>query len=602
MSSTDGYSFHRITGVLPLVSVRGSTIPAERVRVERVLASGRAFLATASLVAIYFDPTQPPSHAGLTYGFLIAYIAHSLAVLTVLRDHWDVSPRLQLTIHAIDLFWAASITLLTEGPNSPFFVFFIFVLLEAAYRWGFWETFVTAAVAALLLVGQAQLLASGRPLLGLLLHQPLELDRLIMRMMYLLIFGLLLGYLAEEEKQLRSETAAIARTMAKIQTERGLSATLHAVADDVLNMFRASEALLTMRESATGRVFVWDAHRDPATSAITGLPSELPPDERGLYFFDAPTSCWHSSRRLIRAEGRTDVVTLDENGRPRHVTIVLPRDFVLRHPFRSLQCVGAEFGDEWNCRLFLFDAALGSPRAARLHFLQTLMRQIGPAVYGVYLLRRLRSRAGAIERARVARELHDGVIQSMIGIEMQLDVMRREVGEATTLADQLSHLQQLVRDEVLNLRELMQQMRPPDLKPNELLDYLASLVDRFQHETGISARFVSELPELVLPPRVCRELARIVQEALVNIRKHSEATHVLVRFAAQTGRLILVIDDDGHGFRFEGRLSQTELDAARKGPVVIKERVRAMGGDLTIESTPGHGARMEITLPQDLRG
>jgi signal transduction histidine kinase len=96
---------------------------------------------------------------------------------------------------------------------------------------------------------------------------------------------------------------------------------------------------------------------------------------------------------------------------------------------------------------------------------------------------------------------------------------------------------------------------------------------------------------------VCRELARIVQEALVNVRKHSQAAHVVVRFASHDGRWKLVVDDDGRGFPFAGRFDLAQLDADRRGPLVIKERVRTLGGEITIESTPGRGSRLEITLP-----
>ena len=58
------------------------------------------------------------------------------------------------------------------------------------------------------------------------------------------------------------------------------------------------------------------------------------------------------------------------------------------------------------------------------------------------------------------------------------------------------------------------------------------------------------------------------------------------------------MDDDGKGFAFDGRLTHAELDAARVGPLVIKERVRAIGGELTVESGPGRGTRLEITFPQ----
>jgi signal transduction histidine kinase len=71
-----------------------------------------------------------------------------------------------------------------------------------------------------------------------------------------------------------------------------------------------------------------------------------------------------------------------------------------------------------------------------------------------------------------------------------------------------------------------------------------------------------------------------------------------VELKADTGAWLLVIEDDGRGFGFAGRFSQTELDEARKGPVVLKERVRLINAQLTIESHPGQGSRLEITVPQ----
>jgi signal transduction histidine kinase len=154
-----------------------------------------------------------------------------------------------------------------------------------------------------------------------------------------------------------------------------------------------------------------------------------------------------------------------------------------------------------------------------------------------------------------------------------------------------------VHDEVLNLRDLMQQMKPHDLSPKQLLDYLADLVDRFRRDTGISTRFVSELQDVPLRQMARRELARIAQEALVNARKHSGARNVLVKLELRDGVCCLVVDDDGRGYDFAGRFTKDELDLARKGPVVIKERVHAIGGDLTLESIPGRGTRLEVTVP-----
>jgi two-component system sensor histidine kinase DegS len=202
-----------------------------------------------------------------------------------------------------------------------------------------------------------------------------------------------------------------------------------------------------------------------------------------------------------------------------------------------------------------------------------------------------------MERARVARELHDGAIQSLIAVEMQVDVLRRKAAsEPEAVGEELEHIQHLLRDEVMALRELMQQMKPLDIAPRKLLEFLAVSIELFRRETGIAASFVTDLEEVPLPPRVCRELARIVQEALTNVRRHSKARNAVVWFGREEGVWRLVIDDDGRGFDFVGRFSHAQLDHDRKGPVVIKERVRSIGAELTIESTPGRGARLEIAL------
>jgi signal transduction histidine kinase len=85
------------------------------------------------------------------------------------------------------------------------------------------------------------------------------------------------------------------------------------------------------------------------------------------------------------------------------------------------------------------------------------------------------------------------------------------------------------------------------------------------------------------------------------VLKHSGAEKVLVRLGSQQAHLLLIIEDDGRGFEFSGRYSQLELEKMRRGPSVIRERVRAIGGDLTIDSKPGQGARLEIRFSQMAR-
>jgi signal transduction histidine kinase len=416
----------------------------------------------------------------------------------------------------------------------------------------------------------------------------------ITRCAYVLIGSLLLGYMAQTEKDLRAETAAIARLVVRVQAEVGLSGILEEVSRELLSLFGARRLLLVMHGLRTQRLFVWEAEPGSPPQDITVRSGEVEAAQRDTYLFPAPSEAWVAVRR---PGGSPRMTAIDREGRTlRHPACAFPPRFLEGCPFGSLLAVSLTIREEWEDRVYLFDPEKAGPREVRL--LQAFVRQAGPTIYNVYLLGRLRARVRTVERARVARDLHDGVIQSLIGVEMEVDALRREAGSAPApLVARLGEVQQVLRAEVAGLRELMLRMKPLYLDPHRLPEYLVDLVDRFRRETGIAAHFSCALDEVALRPRTCTELARIVQEALANARKHSGAKNVLVRFDGSDGHWKLSVDDDGCGFRFSGRLSLAELDAGRLGPMVIKERVRSIGGQLTIESSRG-GSRLEITLPR----
>jgi signal transduction histidine kinase len=493
------------------------------------------------------------------------------------------------------------------GEGNPFFLFFVFVLAAAAYRWGLWETVSTAAASLIVLWAESIILQLGfaqwantylerihLPLLPVTVTN-FEARDLFMRTIYLLVMGVLLGYLAEQQKQLRAEKAVIAQVLVGVRVEAGLTGTLQEILSGLLTIYGASAAWIASQEANSQHVFIGEV------SSINGTPTvlhwrESAGNDREAMFFDSAFDTSYVGRK----NGSVTFVGLDRDGNRIHdEDTTFTEALIKQRPFDRLTTVSFLLGKEWWGRIFLFDPALTADIEEELRFLQEFVRQVGPAVYNVYLLRRLRLRAGAVERARFARELHDGAVQSLIAVEMQVDVLRRQAPDRPEMVtDELSRIQMLLREEVLKLRELMQEMKSLDLDSRKLLVFLGDTVERFQRETGISARFVTDLEDVEMPQQMCRELARIVQEGLVNVRKHSKAQHALVRLGAYDGKWQLVIEDDGRGFPFTGRLSQSELDDQRKAPVIIQERVRLLAGKLTIESNPGKGSRLEIDVPQ----
>jgi signal transduction histidine kinase len=584
--------------------------PGEIRRIERWLATARVFLAISALVAIRMDPGEI-RYSFWAYGLLAFYIAQGVIVILLLRRREQSTYAFRRLVHAADIVWPALISIFATGQANPFFLFFVFVLAAAAYRWGLGETLATAASAVGLLWLESLAFSFGffdwvdavlahlrLPLLQVL-PADFEPKRLFMLSIYLLVMGLLLGYLAEQQKQLRSEKALIARILGKVRVEAGLSGTLQDIVGELLVMYGAGRALIASQEASGNRVYVGEMLlRNGEPSFFRWL--EPVPSDREMYLFKSPVEMSYARRSRHKQDRGLELLGLDHNGQEVPDASPEPLErLATQYNFEHLMTVSFIFGQEWRGRIFFLDPTLTGEMTEELRFLQELVRQIGPAVYNVYLLRRLRLRAGALERARFARELHDGAVQSLIAVEMQVDVLRRQSAtRAEIVPEELGRIQGLLREEVLKLRELMQQMKSLDIDSRKLIGFLADTVERFQRETGITARFSTDLEEPDMPQPVCRELTRIIQESLVNVRKHSRAHAVLVRLSAANGRWTLVIEDDGRGFPFSGRLSQKELDDLGRGPLVIKERVRVIAGELAIESTPGQGSRLEISVPQ----
>jgi signal transduction histidine kinase len=575
-----------------LYQLGASATGGDRGAVERAMASARAVLAVAGAVYVHFA-------GGPDLGSF-AYVALALSTLVLARTRGDLARKAAPLLHGADLVWALALAHLTRGAAG---LALLLPVASAAVHWGSRETLLTAAGGGLLAIAAT-------------ISRPAALGPSVdpaataaFAALCLAAAAVPLARVAEGEKRLRAQVAAVAETISNVRVEGGFAAALEAVLRDLLRLFGARRALLVVYENGTGRprsatherrrstrpsrLFLWQVGATPPGEGPGLMAAELEPAERHAYLFTAPADAWYATAGKA-GETAVEVRALSEAGvETRAAKMPVPQLFLEAHPFRCLLATSGSFGEEWDDRLFLIDPTAG-PR--ELPFLRTVVRQVGPAIYGVYLLGRLHSRVSADERARVARELHDGITQSLIGLEMQVEAWRRESGVDSALGEKLSHVQRLLRQDIHGLRELMEQMKPLHLDDRHLLDFVADLVAKFQRETGIHAHFVSDVEQVAMPPQICSELGRIVQEALVNVRRHAEAANVLVRVSGDNGAFSLVVDDDGKGFPFAGQYSHADLEAQRKGPLVIKERVRSIGGELAIDSKPGVGSRLEVTL------
>jgi two-component system nitrate/nitrite sensor histidine kinase NarX len=228
-----------------------------------------------------------------------------------------------------------------------------------------------------------------------------------------------------------------------------------------------------------------------------------------------------------------------------------------------------------------------------------VIHAVAPALHNAYLLEYIQQHAAQHERSKLAEELHDGVVQSLCGLELGLYSLVRRTAEQPELSAELKHLRAVAHEQLLMLRELIRPARTAEITAAGFVPLLSDFVERFGRDTHIRSRFLHSGNGVGLPDSTCSELVHIVQEALTNVRKHSQASALAVRLDCEQQRVRLVIQDNGRGADFAGELSLAEMDATQHGPAMIRQRVRRIGGNLVATSNPGRGMRLEITVPKE---
>jgi signal transduction histidine kinase len=211
------------------------------------------------------------------------------------------------------------------------------------------------------------------------------------------------------------------------------------------------------------------------------------------------------------------------------------------------------------------------------------------------LLERTISR-GEEERTRIAVELHDGPVQRLAALVYLLErsarLTRRGESGGLSLVDEA--LDQL-GNEVDGLRRMMSDLRPPALDESGLENALKDSLANVFRWTDVRFEFSGRVGSDRLPTEVETVLYRVAHEALVNCARHASATRVRVTLDRIGSSVILSVEDDGIGFTRE--LARARLRDGHFGLVGMRERIELGGGTWDIDSTPGHGTRINATLP-----
>ena len=553
-------------------------------RAERLIAVGRVVLSVFSLLAVWLDPTEPARYASIAYSLLAAYAGYSLLIAALAFRSSVFLLEIRLPTHAVDLTVAVLVSFFTEGPTSPFFVYFVFAILSAAVRWGWPGTLWTTAVSLVMFLGLGYYFAR------ILEDSTFELNRFIIRGVYLGVAASLLGYLGIFDERLRREISTLAKWPRHTPVDgRDL---VREVLGRIAGILGLSRLLMVWEDEEEPWIYLahWTTEgcewmREPAGTYEPLVAEPLA---------EASFLCGHagaaSPRVIFTSEGRL--------GRLRQPPV--HPDLRARFGIDSVLSWRLR-GESFQGRLFALDHPVRG--MDRLLVGEILAWQAAAHLDQFRLLQRLRDAAALEERVRLARDLHDGIIQSLTVARLRLEtfppLLEADPGAAR---GEVQRLQELLASEQRELRSLVRDLKPSGAGPLRTEAGLAARLDelreRIERHWSLRVALAGNFREAVLPETLARQIHRLIHEAVINAARHAEASVVQVGLWVEDHRVRIEVADDGHGFPFEGQYDLPALIGSDLGPASLRDRIASLGGSLRLHSSR-EGSRLEMDVPME---
>lgn len=550
-------------------------------RTERTIVLARVVLAASSLFAVWLDPNEGARYVIPTYTLHWVYAVYAivLALVSWNRDgvgHWP------LVTQVADIAVCAIFQFLSLGPSSsPFFTYFVFSLFCGALRWGWRGTLKTAGLVITLFLVMG---VSMRHTFG---PEAFDLNRFVIRAFYLTVVAGLLMFLGQHEARLRRNIVRLARwpSVTAVGGHEGLS-----------RVFEHAAQIL-----GAGRMLVaWEVDDEPWMHLAAWSPAGITITRHGPREFDplVPPALADAIVLCTTAGADRNSIFLDRNGAhiewnglPVHPALARRLDGVglLSAPIKAARLSG---------RMFLTD--LTAPTAELMTLTGVVAREIGTSVEQVSLAEQLQDTAASQQRLRVAHDLHDGVLQSLTGIRLELQNVAAELetDAADTQRHRLLAIERTLAIEQRELRIFIDSLKPHEegRSENALQVNLDALKERVALEWKVPLTIRVGPRVAAIPDTIERAIPPMVHEAVVNALKHGDPSRIRVDLDVENGTLRIIVADDGHGFPFQGKYGHTALAEARLGPASLRDRAASLGGTLSIDSE-GSGSRVEIALP-----
>ena len=252
-----------------------------------------------------------------------------------------------------------------------------------------------------------------------------------------------------------------------------------------------------------------------------------------------------------------------------------------------------------NQILGVFNLFFKEPRELadnEVRLLETIGQHLGVAIENQRLVEREKEMAVSEERNLLAQELHDSIAQSLAFLNIQAQMLQDSLRRADMQEafDELASIREGIQESYDDVRELLVHFRTRVVAGN-VETAIASALEKFEGQTGISTELIRTEGEREIATQNAIQILHIVQEALSNVRKHAQASHVKVT-VDRSEDCVIRVEDNGRGFDVDGRHNEGDTHVGLK---IMRERAHRIGGQFTIESSAGEGSRVTLRLPRE---
>jgi signal transduction histidine kinase len=541
---------------------RGALARTFEHRSGRIIALCRMVLAAVFFLALWLDPSQPVRSSTAGYVILLGYLLLSTGMLAVAWRDWWWDHRLAWPMHVIDIVAFLVAVYFTETADddftSPFLAFFAFLMLSSTIRWDWRDTMLTGVTATMLylLVGVAMSWSGIE----------LDLFRFGRRVTYMVVLSLILIWFGLQRRHQHVERFVEPSSTADDGSPPMIEALRYAMA----------------QSGARSGAIAWADDQEPHVELRTiGLDCQSARLDPGILPLDAPFAAVAQlfrikPVRILRAYDRGCIALVAPANDPLADHCGLGEGLAL--PFESVTGRG--------------EVLLGGIRGASADHVQigrVIAREIGAGFDRRATLSLVRESAVARMRDSVARDLHDTIAQSLAGVSLRLEGLRRWIRGGGDPESEIQSIKAALRAEQAQVREMIERLRTGDsmLAETKAVHSIDPLLRDLSGYWGIAAEVHVGSRDIAIPGWLAHELRQLLREAVANAVRHGGATKVTVTITEDDEILHMHIADNGTGFSDHG---------PDRRPRSISERVAELGGALTVTSGPD-GADLRLVLP-----